>query len=171
MNEIGGAGVRHKLAPAAIPFERTVGWITAAAISLPLLVVVVVATLRADYSPWGLWLYGLGGLLWLAITAWLIWLAIVWPARAYEATSYVVDQAGIEISRGVYWRAIVAVPRSRVQHIDVLQGPLRRKFGLATLMIFTAGTEHSSVGLENLEHQVALDLRDQLLPQASDDGI
>jgi membrane protein YdbS with pleckstrin-like domain len=71
----------------------------------------------------------------------------------------------------VYWRAIVAVPRSRVQHIDVLQGPLRRRFGLAALVIFTAGTEHSSVRLDNLEHPVALALRDQLLPQASDDGI
>ena len=168
MSEIDGVRVRHKLAPAAIPFERTVGWITAVAISLPLLLVVVVASFKADYPSW---VYGLAAVAWLAITCWLVWLAIVWPVRSYEATSYVVDQAGIEISHGVWWRAVVAVPRSRVQHIDVLQGPLRRKFGLATLTIFTAGTEHSSVELQNLEHQVALDLRDQLLPQASDDGI
>ena len=171
MSDTVPTGVRQKLAPAAIPFERLVGWITAVAISLPLLLVVVVAWFRADYSPWGSWVYGLGGLLWLAITSGLVWLAIVWPARSYEATSYVVDQAGIEIRRGVYWRAIVTVPRSRVQHIDVLQGPLRRRFGLATLTLFTAGTEHSSVALANLAHHVALDLRDQLLPQASDDGI
>ena len=171
MSDTVPTGVRQKLAPAAIPFERLVGWITAVAISVPLLLVVVVAWLKADYSPWGAWVYGLGGLLWLAITCFLVWLAIVWPARSYEATSYVVDEAGIEIRRGVYWRAIVAVPRSRVQHIDVLQGPLRRKFGLATLMLFTAGTEHSSVALANLAHHVAVDLRDQLLPQASDDGI
>lgn len=168
MSEIDSVDVRHKLAAAAIPFERTVGWITAPAISLPLLLVVVVAWFKADYPTW---IYGLSAVVWCAITCWLVWLAVVWPRRSYEATSYVVNEAGIEIAWGVYWRAIAAVPRSRVQHIDVLQGPLRRRFGLATLMIFTAGTEHSSVELENLEHQVALDLRDQLLPQASDDGI
>lgn len=168
MSEIDGGSVWHKLAPAAIPFERTVGWITTLAISVPLLVVVIVAWFKADYPSW---IYGLAAVVWLAITCWLAWLAEVWPRRSYEATSYIVDDIGIEIRRGVYWRAIVAVPRSRVQHIDVLQGPLRRKFGLATLAIFTAGTEHSSVSLENLEHQVAVSLRDQLLPQASDDGI
>lgn len=168
MSENDGAAVRHKLAPAAIPFERTVGWITAVTVSLPLLLILVVAWFKGDYPSW---VYGVGAFAWLVVTTLLVWLAMVWPARTYEATSYLVDNIGIEISRGVWWRVIEAVPRSRVQHIDVLQGPLRRRFGLASLQIFTAGTEHSSVKLENLEHQVALDLRDQLLPQASDDGI
>ena len=159
---------RHKLAPAAIPFERTVGWITAVSISIPLLVAGLIVWSRGEHPAW---LYGLGAVVWVAITGLLIWLAVVWPVRSYEATSYVVDPAGIEISRGVYWRAVIAVPRSRVQHIDVLQGPLRRRFGLASLVIFTAGTQHSSVRLDNLEHQVAVALRDRLLPQASDDGI
>ncbi|MBA3638624.1 MAG: PH domain-containing protein [Acidobacteriota bacterium] len=163
-----GRKVRHKLAPAAISFDRAVGWMTAVSISIPLLLALPIGYWATSYPAW---LYVLAVVLWVAITAWLVWLAEVWPRRSYEATSYVVDQVGVEIWRGVHWRAIIAVPRSRVQHIDVLQGPLRRRFGLAALVIFTAGTEHSTVRLDNLEHQVALDLRDQLLPQASDDGI
>jgi hypothetical protein len=168
MSETANASTTQKLAPAAIPFERMVGWITAASISVPLLLALLIGYWLTSYQRW---VYVAPIALWVALTAWLVWLAEVWPARSYEATSYVVDQAGIEIRQGVYWRAIVAVPRSRVQHIDVLQGPLRRRFGLAALVIFTAGTEHSSVRLDNLEHPVALALRDQLLPQASDDGI
>ena len=168
MTDTEGVRVRHRLAPAAIPFERAVGWMTAVSISMPLLVGLLVLWSRAEYPGW---VYGLAALLWVAITAGLIWLAVVWPVRSYEATSYEVDSAGIEINRGVYWRAVIAVPRSRVQHIDVLQGPLRRRFGLASLVMFTAGTQHSSVRLDNLEHQVAIALRDRLLPQASDDGI
>lgn len=168
MSEATGLIIRHKLSPAAIPFERTVGWITAVCLAIPLLLGLLVAWYRADHAAW---VYGLGAVLWVAIAAALAWHAVVWPVRAYEATSYVVDSAGIEIRRGVYWRAVIAVPRSRVQHIDVLQGPLRRRFGLASLVIFTAGTQHSSVRLDNLEHQVAVALRDRLLPQASDDGI
>jgi len=170
MDETADAGVRvrHKLAPAAIPFDRTVGWITAVSISVPLLLAFLIGYWAMSY-PW--WVYVLAAVLWVAITASLVWLAEVWPRRSYDATSYVVDQVGVEIWRGVHWRAIIAVPRSRVQHIDVLQGPLRRRFGLAALVIFTAGSEHSSVRLDNLAHDVALGLRDQLLPQASDDGI
>lgn len=168
MSETAPAGIRQRLAPAAVPFERTVGWITALTISTPLAVAVIVVYVLSAH-PW--WVYAIASMLWLVLTGWLVWLAVVWPKRSYDATSYIVDEAGIEISYGVYWRAIVAVPRSRVQHIDVQQGPLRRKFGLATLVIYTAGTDHSSVELENLEHQVAVTLRDQLLPQASDDGI
>ena len=160
--------IRHKLAPAAIPFDRAAGWIAAVSISIPLLLGLLIGYWITAYPPW---VYGLAAIIWVSLSVWLVWLAEVWPRRTYEATSYVVDQAGVEIWRGVHWRAIIAVPRSRVQHIDVLQGPLRRRFGLAALVIFTAGSEHSSVRLDNLEHQVALDLRDQLLPQASDDGI
>lgn len=168
MSDTAGEVARQKLAPASVPFDRTVGWITAASISIPLLLVMLVAWLLTSY-PW--WISGLCGIVWVGLTGWLVWYAEVWPARSYEATSYLVDGTGIDIRRGVYWRAIIAVPRSRVQHIDVLQGPLRRKFGLATLVIFTAGTEHSSVTLEGLDHPTALALRDQLLPQATDDGI
>lgn len=160
--------IRHKLAPAALSFDRAVGWITAVSVSIPLLIGLLISYWSTSHASW---VYAVIAVLWVVLTGWLIWLAEVWPRRSYEATSYVVDQVGVEIWRGVHWRAIIAVPRSRVQHIDVLQGPLRRRFGLAVLVIFTAGTEHSSVRLDNIAHHVALDLRDQLLPQASDDGI
>ena len=84
MSEAEALAVRHKLAPAAIPFERTVGWITAVCIAIPLLVVLFIAWYRADHPAW---VYGFGTVLWLAITAGLVWLAVVWPVRAYQATS------------------------------------------------------------------------------------
>ena len=54
---------------------------------------------------------------------------------------YRVDADEIEIWSGVLWRQAVVVPRSRVQHIDVSQGPIERSYGLATLSIHTAGTQ------------------------------
>ena len=167
MSPIADAASR-RLAPAAISFDRTVGWITAASISIPLLLTMLIVALLASFS---VWIWGAVAALWLALTSWLVWLAVVWPARSYEATSYRVDDTGIEIRRGVYFRAVIAVPRSRVQHIDVLQGPLRRKYGLATLVIYTAGTLHSAVTLAGLSHETALHLRDSLLPETTSDGI
>jgi membrane protein YdbS with pleckstrin-like domain len=82
-----------------------------------------------------------------------------------------VDDRTIEIRRGVYWRAVITVPRSRVQHTDVSQGPLERSFGLGTLVIYTAGTEHAKVSLSGLEHTRALRIREHLLPTEGGDAV
>jgi membrane protein YdbS with pleckstrin-like domain len=66
-----------------------------------------------------------------------------WPALEHRHTGYRVDQDGIEIRKGVFWRSVANVPRSRIQHTDVSQGPLERNFELSTLHVYTAGTEHS----------------------------
>jgi membrane protein YdbS with pleckstrin-like domain len=74
-----------------------------------------------------------------------------------------VDDVGLEVQRGVWRRHAIAVPRSRVQHIDVAQGPLERRFGLATLRLHTAGTQHSLVEVSGLTHAAALAIREHLL--------
>ena len=63
------------------------------------------------------------------------------------------------------------MPRSRVQHTDVSQGPLERKLGLGTLVIYTAGTDHARVALSGLDHSTALDIREHLLPGRTGDAV
>jgi membrane protein YdbS with pleckstrin-like domain len=88
-----------------------------------------------------------------------------WPAVEYRHASYRVDQAGLEIARGVYWRSVINIPKSRIQHTDVSQGPLERRHGLGTLVIHTAGNEYASVELPGLPYDSALLIRDHLLPR------
>lgn len=161
-------GMPRQLDPRVVAFDRMTGWIVTGSVSISILFGILVTWLVT--APPG-WVWAVCGFLWVAVTASLAWLGHVWPQRSYQATSYLVDDVGIEIRRGVYWRAVIAVPRSRVQHIDVLQGPLRRSYGLAILVIFTAGTEHSSVSLPGLAHPTALALRDLLLPETPHDGV
>jgi len=85
-----------------------------------------------------------------------------WPRLVWERTFYRVDETGIEIESGVWWRSVINVPRSRVQHTDVIEGPIARRYGLATLVIHTAGRSSSTVSLSGLERSVALGIRDQL---------
>jgi membrane protein YdbS with pleckstrin-like domain len=82
-----------------------------------------------------------------------------------------VDEDGLEIQRGVYWRTITTVPRSRIQHTDVSQGPLERRYGLGTLVVYTAGTHHSQVSLSGLEFTVAQAIRVHLLPRDQGDAV
>jgi uncharacterized protein len=94
-----------------------------------------------------------------------------WPAIEYRHIAYRVDDDGIEIRSGVVWRSVANVPRSRVQHTDVAQGPLDRRYGLGRLIIYTAGTQHARVELPGLEHQTALTIRDHLLPRHTVDVV
>jgi uncharacterized protein len=98
--------------------------------------------------------------------------ALAWryASARYARTSYALDEAGLRIRRGVFWRTETLVPRSRVQHTDINRGPLDRHFGLATLKVYTAGTRLSSVSLDGLTESRAVELRD-ILVQAVDDVV
>ena len=113
----------------------------------------------------------LAALLWLVLVPLGWWQTYRWPPRAYAHASYRVDGQGIEIRKGVHWREVINVPRSRVQHIDVSQGPVERRFGLGTLVIYTAGTDHAKVEIEGLEHGLALRIREHLLPTGTGDAV
>ena len=58
-----------------------------------------------------------------------------------------------------------------MQHTDVSQGPLERRFGLATLVVHTAGTAHASVELPGLQHAVAIEVRDFLVTAGRGDAV
>jgi membrane protein YdbS with pleckstrin-like domain len=156
-------GREQLLDPRFIPLQRLSGRFATALMSSGLLVALfIVLTPRR-------WAWCLA--LWVAATASMAWAFHRWPAIAYRHTSYRVDADGLEIRRGVYWRTIMNVPRSRVQHTDVAEGPLERKYGLGRLVIYTAGTEHSRVELPGLERRVALRIRDHLLPRSATDAL
>jgi membrane protein YdbS with pleckstrin-like domain len=161
-------GTLERLDPRVIPLQQITGSIFFAVIGAGSFVFLAIRMLTGRMSGW----WAIAQLLvWLVLMLLAIWHAIRWPARAYEHTAFRVDDQGIEIRKGVYWRVVINVPRSRVQHIDVSQGPIERRYELGTLVIYTAGTEHAKVELEGLEHGRALAIREQLLPSGASDAV
>jgi membrane protein YdbS with pleckstrin-like domain len=152
-----------QLDPRYIALQREVGWYWTAGVSLVILAASF-AMLTPRRWPWCL-------LIWAVLTPLLAWWSYRWAEIEYRYTAYHVDDDGIEIRSGVFWRAVSNVPRSRVQHTDVAQGPLDRKHGLGRLIIYTAGTQHSRVELPGLDHHTALTIRDHLLPRQTADVI
>lgn len=157
------------LDPRVILLDRAVGWISTAVIGGGSLVAMTVVQFVADDI--SAWMRLALGAAWGAFVALFAWHGHHWPTKTYAHTRYRVDDQGIEIRRGVYWREVVNVPRSRVQHTDVTQGPVDRRFGLGTLVIYTAGTDYARVELHGLEHGDALRIRTYLLPRATPDAV
>ncbi len=90
-------------------------------------------------------------------------LGLLWPRLELSRTRWRIGPEGLEIRRGVVWRHVITVPSSRIQHTDVGQGPIERRFGLATLTVHTAGTHEYEIDLEGIAHDVAFQVRDELL--------
>ncbi len=154
--------------PAWVTVTRLVGAVWVAVLAVSSLVPVLVLSLVALESalPRALLL-----LAWLLAFVVLAVLSFLWPVWSYRHLRWWLDSQGMHIRRGVLWREEVAVPRNRIQHTDVSNGPLDRSYGLSSLILHTAGTENASVTLGGLPHTLALELRDLLLEGGEDDGV
>lgn len=159
----------HRLDPRKIDVDRIAGVMWTAFLSFWWLFAAAIVGLFSDAPAWA----GIGlAVLWLPFTVGVGLFSYRWPVIVYRHARYRIDDQLIEIETGVLWRAAIAVPRSRVQHLDVTQGPLQRRYGLGILSIFTAGTEHSQVALPGLAYETAQSLRDRLLPRDTQvDGV
>lgn len=69
------------------------------------------------------------------------------PARAYSRLAYGLTDKLLQVVRGWVFHTDTIVPFVRVQHLDVVRGPLDKMFGTATLVVHTAGTHNSIVTL------------------------
>jgi len=99
----------------------------------------------------------------LALDGFLTWFSLYWPRVEHRHTFWRLDETGLEIRRGVFWQHQISVPLSRLQHADIGQGPLQRRFGLGKLTVHTAGTANASVELNGLAIESATWLRDMLI--------
>jgi len=157
------------LDPRFLPHRRFVGRLRALAVSaLAFLMMVIVLITADDRSRLELAAVSLVALGAIALSAWL---AESWPPREYAHTRYRLDQDGLQIARGIYWRSVTHVPRTRVQHTDVSQGPIERKYGLGTLIVYTAGTDHARIALPGLAFDTAVALRDELRTDRAHDDV
>lgn len=161
-------GIEHELDPRALSVAQIGAWITTGVLSLLVLFGLMIVALVVPVSLEVRVLIVMG---WFPVTLLLVWWAWRWPSLVHRYTSYRVEAGGIEIRRGVYWRSRIYVPRSRVQHTDVSQGPIERHYGLGKLIMYTAGTEFAQVELHGLDHARALRIRDHLLPETDDDAV
>jgi hypothetical protein len=65
--------------------------------------------------------------------------AYLWISKYYQTVTYVIDDEMVYVEKGVWWKRKNFVPFSRIVNIDMVQGPISRRFGVASLFIQTAG--------------------------------
>lgn len=117
--------------------------------------------LRPDEVPFGL-LTAAAALLAAA-------LVLLLPPRRYRAWAFRLDEDELRIAAGLLFRSDAIVPFGRVQHIDIVRGPLERRYGLGSLVLHTAGTRGAAMLLPGLEIGEAERIRDHVRGKIRED--
>jgi len=103
---------------------------------------------------------GFGGLLPLVFLILVVLVVAIAPRRIYRRLRYRLTGQVLQVMRGWLFHVDTIVPLVRVQHLDVVRGPLDKMFGTASLVVHTAGTHNSTVTVPGLAPQRAGEIRD-----------
>lgn len=119
------------------------------------------------FFDWTYWVTVIAAVIWL-ITS-LITIFIV-PMIRHRVWRYEVHEHEIDLQYGLFVIKRVLIPMVRVQHVDTHQGPLLRKYKLASVEISTAATKHEIPALDLDEADF---LRDRIskLARVTDDDV
>jgi membrane protein YdbS with pleckstrin-like domain len=83
--------------------------------------------------------------------------------KAFPHRAYAVRTHDVVYRKGWLVRSLKVCPFNRIQNCTVQNGPLERKFGLATLTLFTAGSNGADMRIPGLQQTEADDLRQFIL--------
>jgi membrane protein YdbS with pleckstrin-like domain len=101
-------------------------------------------------------------LLGVAVFLFLLGLGAVLAVLRYRSWSYEVREDSLYLERGVITRTRTVVPYVRIQHVDASRGPVERALGLATAVVYTAGSRGADVSIPGLTTDRADDLQERL---------
>ena len=108
---------------------------------------------------------------WLALAAISLWFSFWFPPRYYHSWGWRIDARVLELHHGRLIQHTRLIPLARLQHVDLERGPFERMFGLASLVIHTAGTHAASTTIPGLEAEDAARSRDHLVEIGGDDAV
>lgn len=80
----------------------------------------------------------------------------------YGVWQFEVREDALYIERGVFTRIKTVAPYVRVQHVDSRRSPIERAVGLATVVVYTAGSRSADVAIPGLTPNRAEHLREEL---------
>jgi len=83
----------------------------------------------------------------------------VMPDLRWRRWRYEIREDEVDLQRGIFWVSRTLVPLARIQHVDTQSGPLQRRFGLATVVFYTAAGPNQ---IPELSAPVAAGVRDRI---------
>lgn len=114
------------------------------AIFIAILVVIATVVLVLVSEPLWVTLLVIGVLVLLAIFSFL------YVRTHFRTVGWALREHDVLFEEGVFWKSRMAVPFNRIQHAEVHQNPIERRWQLGRLKIYTAGGSSSDVSIYGL---------------------
>lgn len=118
------------------------------------------------FFDWPKWIAIVLSLLWVMESYFIIFFT---PKLRWKIWRYEVREQEIEIQHGLWVITKTLIPMIRVQHVDYTQGPLLKKYHLATVQISTAATVHEIPALDEAEAEELRNVISKLARVADED--
>ena len=100
----------------------------------------------------------------IAVAGWvaLVVLGAVHAVAAHRIWQFELQDDALFLVRGVVTRTDTSIPYVRVQHVDTTRGPVERTAGLASVVVYTAGSRGADITIPGLRPERATELRERL---------
>lgn len=98
----------------------------------------------------------------LGVTVMAAIIGCVHAILRYRAWGFAVEDDALYLDRGVLTKVQTSVPFVRVQHVDTERGPIARMLGIASVVVYTAGSRSADVAIPGLSPDRATKLRERL---------
>lgn len=97
----------------------------------------------------------------------IIILILFLSIKNHYKKAYALRQLDIQYRSGYIWQEETIIPFNRIQHCEINRGPLERLFNLASLKVYTAGGSSSDLTIPGLRPEIAQDLKNFIVGNAS----
>lgn len=134
------------------PAYKTVRYISGAITAIIILVISWgIVLIEPRTWPIGIYIAGL-------LSAWALWF-VMYNGLSFHYMGYALREKDISFKSGYLWRSVTTIPFNRVQHCDLKQGMLDRRFGLSKVTIYTAGGQNTDLEIPGLLTETAEQLK------------
>jgi len=113
----------------------------------------LIVALKFDWPRWIPWAVCAAAVLEVVLSVFVI------PPLRWKRWRYEIREEEIDLLQGVLFVKRTVIPMVRIQHVDMNQGPILRKYGLAGVTFSTAAGSHS---IPALAEHTADRVRDQI---------
>lgn len=102
---------------------------------------------------------------WTLFTAAWYWL----QERSFQTKAYAIRERDVIYRSGWIIQNTHTCPFNRIQHSAVTIGPLEKKFGLASLVLYTAGSDEADLRIRGLQEASAWALKEWITQKIADE--
>lgn len=110
-------------------------------------------------------------ILFIALALFFLFSLIAWFSTGidFRYSGYALREKDLLYRSGWFIRKKKVVLLSRIQHLSVQSGPIERKFGLASISIFTAGASQADFTIKGIKEETAQNIKEWVSNQLNGD--